>query len=75
METMRVCLKLAAHSNEFSTFNKDGFSFMNVRAALSCIGKLVIFTQNLLKMWGAKKIATHTSEILNCGSHKIIQLR
>ena len=38
---MRVRLKLAAHSNEFSTVNKDGLSFMNVRAALSCIGKLV----------------------------------
>jgi hypothetical protein len=37
----RVRSKLAAHSNEFPTVNKDGFSFMNVRAALSCIGKPV----------------------------------
>jgi hypothetical protein len=47
---MRVRVRLAAHSNEFATVNKDGASFMNVRAALSCIGKLVlIFLKNLLK--------------------------
>jgi hypothetical protein len=38
---MRVRVMLAAHSNEIATVNKDGASFINVRAASSCMGKLV----------------------------------
>jgi len=36
---MRVRVTPAAHSNELASVNKDGASFMNVRAALSGMEK------------------------------------
>ena len=61
--SMRVRVKLAAHSNEIATVNKDDSSFMNARAALSCMRKLKLFSLKIALNGGANELAAPIRKI------------
>jgi hypothetical protein len=52
--SMRIRVTPAAHSNEIAAVNKDGASFMNARAVLSGMGKLILFLLKTCSKWGCQ---------------------